>query len=129
MNSRTAWTFILLAVMGSTAPMFAKDSKLATYPEKIEDEVSKMGRRVENLKSNAQKTGAENRKDIDQQIRSLEEGLRAARKKLDEWKNSTSGQRESLRKGLDSAFRDLKEAYQRIQRHFGSETPPKEGHP
>jgi len=86
--------------------------------ERLEEELKEWGVDLEKLKSRAHKAKADAKTEIEREVSSLRAKLNEAQRKVEELKTAGGAASTEMRKGVESAWSELKKAFDGARAKF-----------
>ena len=109
---RYLWAWVVLFSLSSLA-WAANDGRAKdSYLKKADRELQTVSAKVNSLQKQAEKAGTQTRVELDRQLKTVQEKLGIARRKLTEIQWASEGSWKSLRRGVDETLRDVKIAFE-----------------
>ena len=91
---------------------------VAVKAERLEEQLKEWGVDLEKLKSRANKAKADARTEIDREVSTLRAKLNEAHKNLEELKTTGGAASMEMKKGIESAWAELKRAFDGAKARF-----------
>jgi hypothetical protein len=113
---------IVLFPMASVWAQTAEKDK-DSYVKKAETEFKEWNAKVDELRAKSEKAGSKTRKDLDAQMKTLEDNLTAARKGLTNLQGSSESSWIGFRKDMEKALREVKNSYEKTVSFFKRNEP------
>jgi len=99
-----------------------------SYLNKADRELQSVSAKVNALQRRAERAGASTREELDRRLKTVQEKLDVARRKLTEIQGSSEESWKSLRRGADETLRDVKSAYEKATSIFNKQKTRKTSH-
>jgi peptidoglycan hydrolase CwlO-like protein len=114
---------VLLALLFALQPVAsqAESGKAEdSYLKKADKELQSWSAKVDRLQKRAEKAGARTREELDRDIPVVRQKLQTVQKELSKLRGSSESGWESLQRGVEEAFHDVKFAYQNASKFFNN---------
>jgi len=121
------WVLVLCLTGMIVAPLRAEapktdasstQAKKESYQKQVEDDLDSLSKKIDDLRRQSEKAGADTRTRVNRQIDSLDQELKTAQNKLTTVKEQTTDGWEKFRASLDKTVKHLKKSYQKTSSKF-----------